>query len=180
MLKVSPWKGTIRFRKRGKLSPRFLGPFVILEKIGLQAYRLDLPPKMDGIHPTFHSLQTVNEAFRTKIEGPDTLDDLVGDSDMCQGRVTLLQGVYESRYTSSESDSDCAIGHSRRSQSQILYREWGGDHDYALEIVPLALSRGTIVRMELESGNNNWYQSRSKSKLDQEIQESLVRLCVLG
>ncbi|KAI3746254.1 hypothetical protein L6452_08679 [Arctium lappa] len=54
MLKVSPWKGIIHFGKRGKLSPRFLGPFVILEKVGLQAYRLDLPPEMDGIHPTFH------------------------------------------------------------------------------------------------------------------------------
>ncbi|KAI3684814.1 hypothetical protein L6452_34040 [Arctium lappa] len=54
MLKVSPWKGIIRFGKRGKLSPRFLGTFTILEKIGLQAYRLDLPPEMNGIHPTFH------------------------------------------------------------------------------------------------------------------------------
>ncbi|KAJ9552714.1 hypothetical protein OSB04_016759 [Centaurea solstitialis] len=54
MLKVSPWKGIIRFGKRGKLSPRFLGPFNILEKIGLQACRLELPPEMDGIHHTFH------------------------------------------------------------------------------------------------------------------------------
>ncbi|KAJ9540615.1 hypothetical protein OSB04_027121 [Centaurea solstitialis] len=54
MLKVSPWKGIIRFGKRGKLSPRFLGPFTILEKVGQQAYRLELPPEMDGIHPTFH------------------------------------------------------------------------------------------------------------------------------
>ncbi|KAI3697692.1 hypothetical protein L6452_30788 [Arctium lappa] len=54
MLKVSPWKGLIRFGKRGKLSLRFLGPFTILERIGLQAYKLDLPPEMDGIHPTFH------------------------------------------------------------------------------------------------------------------------------
>ncbi|KAJ9568359.1 hypothetical protein OSB04_004325 [Centaurea solstitialis] len=54
MLKVSPWKGIIRFGKRGKLSPRFLGPFTILEKVGQQTYRLELPPEMDGIHPTFH------------------------------------------------------------------------------------------------------------------------------
>ncbi|KAI3728470.1 hypothetical protein L6452_17107 [Arctium lappa] len=54
MLKVSPWKGIIHFGKRGKLSPRFLGPFVILERVGLQVYRLDLPQEMDGIHPTFH------------------------------------------------------------------------------------------------------------------------------
>ncbi|KAI3747592.1 hypothetical protein L6452_10102 [Arctium lappa] len=54
MLKVSPWKGLIQFGKRGKLSPRFLGPFTILERIGIQAYKLDLTPEMDGIHPTFH------------------------------------------------------------------------------------------------------------------------------
>ncbi|KAI3681045.1 hypothetical protein L6452_35827 [Arctium lappa] len=54
MLKVSPCKGIIHFGKRRKLSPRFLGPFTILEKIVLQAYRLDLPSKMEGIHPTFH------------------------------------------------------------------------------------------------------------------------------
>ncbi|KAI3719200.1 hypothetical protein L6452_20095 [Arctium lappa] len=54
MLKVSSWKGIIRFRKHGKLSPCFLRPFVILEKVGLQAYRLDLPSEMDGIHPKFH------------------------------------------------------------------------------------------------------------------------------
>ncbi|KAI3740111.1 hypothetical protein L2E82_30530 [Cichorium intybus] len=54
MLKVSPWKGVIRFGKCGKLSPHFLGPFKVLERIGSQAYRLDLPPELQGIHNTFH------------------------------------------------------------------------------------------------------------------------------
>ncbi|KAI3819695.1 hypothetical protein L1987_13543 [Smallanthus sonchifolius] len=54
LLKVSPWKGTIRFRKRGKLSPRFVGPFKILARVGQVAYRLDLPVELSGIHPTFH------------------------------------------------------------------------------------------------------------------------------
>ena len=54
MIKVSPWKGVIRFGKRGKLSPCFLGPFKVLERIGSQAYRLDLPPELQGIHNTFH------------------------------------------------------------------------------------------------------------------------------
>ncbi|XP_024995271.1 uncharacterized protein LOC112528474 [Cynara cardunculus var. scolymus] len=54
MLKVSPWKGIIRFGKRGKLSPRFLGPFKVLARVGLQAYKLELPSEMSGIHNTFH------------------------------------------------------------------------------------------------------------------------------
>nr|GEZ85195.1 hypothetical protein [Tanacetum cinerariifolium] len=54
MLKVSPWKGVIRFEKRRKLSPRFIGPFKILERIGPVAYKLELPRELQGIHNTFH------------------------------------------------------------------------------------------------------------------------------
>ncbi|KAD3066456.1 hypothetical protein E3N88_34336 [Mikania micrantha] len=54
LLKVSPRKGVIRFRKRGKLSPRFIGPFRIMARVGKVAYRLDLPDELSGIHPTFH------------------------------------------------------------------------------------------------------------------------------
>ncbi|GJT37295.1 putative reverse transcriptase domain-containing protein [Tanacetum coccineum] len=54
MLKVSPWKGVIRFGKRGKLSPRFVGPFKVIERIGPVAYKLELPDKLHGIHNTFH------------------------------------------------------------------------------------------------------------------------------
>nr|GEX64381.1 putative reverse transcriptase domain-containing protein [Tanacetum cinerariifolium] len=54
MLKVSPWKGVIRYRKPGKLSPRYIGPFKILSSIGSVAYKLDLPQELHGIHNTFH------------------------------------------------------------------------------------------------------------------------------
>nr|GEW53119.1 putative reverse transcriptase domain-containing protein [Tanacetum cinerariifolium] len=54
MLKVSPWKGVTRFGKRGKLSPRFIGPFKILERVGPVAYKLELPRELKGIHNTFH------------------------------------------------------------------------------------------------------------------------------
>nr|GEX19787.1 putative reverse transcriptase domain, ribonuclease H-like domain protein [Tanacetum cinerariifolium] len=54
LLKVSPWKGVVRFRKKGKLAPRFVGPFEIIEKVGPVAYRLDLPDELNVVHETFH------------------------------------------------------------------------------------------------------------------------------
>nr|GEW64963.1 putative reverse transcriptase domain, ribonuclease H-like domain, aspartic peptidase domain protein [Tanacetum cinerariifolium] len=54
MLKVSPWKGMIRFKKHGKLTPRYIEPFKILERIGPVAYKLELPRELQGIHNTFH------------------------------------------------------------------------------------------------------------------------------
>ena len=53
-LKVIPKRGVVRFGKRGKLSPRFIGPFEMLERIGTVAYRLALPPNMSGVHEAFH------------------------------------------------------------------------------------------------------------------------------
>ncbi|GJU62087.1 putative reverse transcriptase domain-containing protein [Tanacetum coccineum] len=54
MIKVSPWKGVIRFGKRDKLSPRYVGPFKIVDRIGPVAYKLELPDELHGIHNTFH------------------------------------------------------------------------------------------------------------------------------
>ncbi|GKE58928.1 hypothetical protein Tco_1498113 [Tanacetum coccineum] len=54
LLKVSPWKGVVRFRKKDKLALRYVGPFEILERIGLVAYRLRLPEELSSVHDTFH------------------------------------------------------------------------------------------------------------------------------
>nr|XP_043625640.1 uncharacterized protein LOC122597071 [Erigeron canadensis] len=54
LLKVSPWKGTVRFGKRGKLSPRYIGPFEIVARIGPVAYKLKLPQELGDVHDTFH------------------------------------------------------------------------------------------------------------------------------
>ncbi|KAA0061277.1 pol protein [Cucumis melo var. makuwa] len=53
-LKVAPIKGVLRFEKKGKLSPRFVGPFEVLERIGPVAYRLALPPSLSTVHDVFH------------------------------------------------------------------------------------------------------------------------------
>ncbi|GJS67996.1 putative reverse transcriptase domain-containing protein [Tanacetum coccineum] len=51
---VSPWKGVVRFGKLGKLNPRYVGPFKVLEKVGEVAYKLELPEELSRVHNTFH------------------------------------------------------------------------------------------------------------------------------
>ena len=53
-LKVAPWKHVIRFGMKGKLAPRYIGPYKIIERIGTVAYRVLLPPHLDRIHNVFH------------------------------------------------------------------------------------------------------------------------------
>lgn len=53
-MKVSPWKKILRFGRKGKLSPRFIGPYEIIERIRSVAYRLLLPPELEKIHNVFH------------------------------------------------------------------------------------------------------------------------------
>ncbi|GKG22768.1 hypothetical protein Tco_0388071, partial [Tanacetum coccineum] len=54
MLKVSPWKGVVRFGKRGKLNPRFVGPFKVIKRVGDVAYKIELPEELSRVHNTFH------------------------------------------------------------------------------------------------------------------------------
>ncbi|CAN6725111.1 unnamed protein product [Malus baccata var. baccata] len=52
--KLSPWKGVVRFGKKGKLSPRYIGPYMITEQVGEVPYRLELPPELSKVHDVFH------------------------------------------------------------------------------------------------------------------------------
>nr|GFC35296.1 putative reverse transcriptase domain-containing protein [Tanacetum cinerariifolium] len=54
MLKVSPWKAVVRFGKRGKLNPRYVGPFKVIERVGSIAYKVELLEKLSRVHNTFH------------------------------------------------------------------------------------------------------------------------------
>ena len=58
-LKVSPMKSVMRFERKGKLSPRFVGPFEILEKVGALAYKVALPPSLSKIHNVFTTIKLI-------------------------------------------------------------------------------------------------------------------------
>nr|GEZ25217.1 putative reverse transcriptase domain-containing protein [Tanacetum cinerariifolium] len=64
LLKVSPWKGVVRFGKKGKLAPRFVGPFEIVEKVGLVANRLDFLEELNGVHDMFHLMEILEREFK--------------------------------------------------------------------------------------------------------------------
>ena len=70
-LRISPIKSIQRGRTHGKISPRYIGPFEILEKVGNLAYRLALPPNLSGIHNVFHV-----SVLRKYIQNPDTVVEL--------------------------------------------------------------------------------------------------------
>ncbi|WVZ84957.1 hypothetical protein U9M48_031923 [Paspalum notatum var. saurae] len=79
-LKVSPMRGIRRFNMKGKLAPRYIGPFKIVERKGEVAYKLELPPNLYGIHNVFHVSQ-LKKCLRVPeeqapLEGPDVQEDL--------------------------------------------------------------------------------------------------------
>ncbi|GJR10351.1 reverse transcriptase domain-containing protein [Tanacetum coccineum] len=81
MLKVSPWKGVIRFGKKGKLAPRYVGPFEILKRIGLVAYRLRLPEELSGVHDTFQVSNLKKCMADASLHVP--LDEIKVDKTLC-------------------------------------------------------------------------------------------------
>ncbi|GJT37016.1 putative reverse transcriptase domain-containing protein [Tanacetum coccineum] len=74
ILKVSPWKWVIRFGKRGKLNPRYIGPFKILAKMGMTAYRLEIPEKLSQVYSTFHVSNMKKRFFDEPLDVP--LDEI--------------------------------------------------------------------------------------------------------
>nr|GEY71508.1 retrotransposable element Tf2 [Tanacetum cinerariifolium] len=80
MLKVSPWKGVVRFGKRGKLNPMYVGPFNVLERVGDVTYKLDLPEELSRVHKTFHVSNLkkchANEPLAVQLDGLHVDDKL--------------------------------------------------------------------------------------------------------
>ncbi|GJW98312.1 putative reverse transcriptase domain-containing protein [Tanacetum coccineum] len=68
MIKVSPWKGVVRFGKRGKLNPRYVGHFKVLEQVGSVAYKLELPQELSRVPNTFHFVEEPVEIMEREVK----------------------------------------------------------------------------------------------------------------
>ncbi|GJX36267.1 putative reverse transcriptase domain-containing protein [Tanacetum coccineum] len=95
LLKVSPWKGVVRFGKKGKLAPRFVGPFEIFEKVSPVAYRLDLPKELNGVHDTFHVSNLKKCLVDPTLQVP--LDEIQVDAKLnfVEERVKILEREFK-------------------------------------------------------------------------------------
>ena len=89
-VKVSPLRKVVRFGRKGKLAPRFVGPFLVLEQIGTLAYRVGLPEKMARVHDVFHvsQLRKGVHDLSDNLE-PRRIDDLVIEPDLTVVRSPL-------------------------------------------------------------------------------------------
>nr|GEW81497.1 putative reverse transcriptase domain-containing protein [Tanacetum cinerariifolium] len=80
-LKVTPWKGVVRFGEKGKLAPRYVGPFEILERLVLVAYRLRLPEELNSMYDTFHVSNLKRCLMDANLHVP--LDEIKVDKTLC-------------------------------------------------------------------------------------------------
>ncbi|GJV13213.1 putative reverse transcriptase domain-containing protein [Tanacetum coccineum] len=81
LLKVSPWKGVVRFGRKGKLTPRYVGPFEIVKRVGPVAYRLKLPQELSYVHNTFHVSNLKKFLAEPDVQVP--LDEIEIDENLC-------------------------------------------------------------------------------------------------
>jgi hypothetical protein len=128
-LKVSPMRGTRRFKVKGKLAPRFVGPFKIIDRKGEVAYQLELPPQLSDVHDVFHVSQLKKYLRVPEEELPMEELDLGGDLTYSERpikildiaeRVTRSKVIKMCRYSGVTTRRTKLPGNTKKSSEQII------------------------------------------------------------
>jgi hypothetical protein len=118
-LKVSPMRGTHRFRVKGKLAPRYVGPFKIIDHKGEVAYQLELPPQLSEVHDVFHISQ-LKKCLRVPEEQlPMEYLDLGGDLTYSERTIKILDSV--ERVTHSKVIKMCKVQWSHHTEDEATW-----------------------------------------------------------
>jgi hypothetical protein len=139
-LKVSPMRGTRRFKVKGKLAPRYVGPFQILDRKGEVAYQLELPPQLSYVHDVFHVSHLKKCLWVPKEQIPMEQLDLGGDISYNERPIKILDTV--ERVTDSKVIKMCIVQWSHHTEDEATWEHeevlWA---DYP-EPFPRAFERG--------------------------------------
>jgi hypothetical protein len=118
-LKVSPMRGTRRFRVKGKLAPRYVRPFKIIDRKGEVAYQLDLPPHLSEVHDVFHVSQ-LKKCLRVPEEQlPMEYLDLGGDLTYSERPIKILDSA--ERVTHSKVIKMCKVQWSHHTEDEAMW-----------------------------------------------------------
>ncbi|WVZ84420.1 LOW QUALITY PROTEIN: hypothetical protein U9M48_031457 [Paspalum notatum var. saurae] len=118
-LKVSPMRGVRRFNMKGKLAPRYIGPFKVLEKKGEVAYRLELPPSLSGVHDVFHVSQ-LKKCLRVP-EEQAPLEDLNVQEDLTYTEHPIKILETSERITRNKRIKMCRVQWSHRTENEATW-----------------------------------------------------------
>nr|GEV36225.1 putative reverse transcriptase domain-containing protein [Tanacetum cinerariifolium] len=173
LLKVSPWKGVVHFRNKGKLAPRYVVPFKILERIGPIAYRLRLPEELSSVHNTFHVLNLKKYLANANLHVP--LDEIKIDKtlhfveepiEIMDREVRSLKRGDKFVSCSSKKQKSTAISSTKAEYialsgccAQILWmRPQLSDYDFYFNKIPLYCDNKSVIALCC----NNVQHSRAK------------------
>jgi hypothetical protein len=140
-LKVSPMRGLSRFKVRGKLAPRFIGPFKILEKRGAIAYQLELPPQLSDVHDVFHVSQ-LKKCLRVP-EEQIPMEDLDAKEDLSYQEYPLRILETSKRVTRNKKIKMCKVQWSHHTEDEATWeREEELKAEFSCFFSDLSESRG--------------------------------------
>ncbi|GKC00186.1 hypothetical protein Tco_0986322 [Tanacetum coccineum] len=165
MLKVSPWKGVIRYGQRGKLNPRYIRPFKILAKVGTVAYQLELPEQLSHVHCTFHVSNLKKYISDEPLAIP--LDEIRVDD-----KLNFIEEPVEIM--------DCEVKRLKQSRIPIVKVRWnsrrGPEYTWEREDQMQKKSIGTDIEEndKKQSQNDKTGLGMEKSRLDLFISSSSV------
>jgi hypothetical protein len=118
-LKVSPMRGTRRFRVKGKLAPRYVGPFKIIDRKGEVAYQLELPPQLSEVHDVFHVSQLMKCLRVPEEQLPIEYLNLGGDLTYSKRPIKIFDSV--ERVTHSKVIKMCKVQWSHHAEDEATW-----------------------------------------------------------
>jgi hypothetical protein len=117
---VSPMRGLRHFKVRGKLAPRFIGPFKILEKRGEVAYQLELPPQMSDVHDVFHVSLLLKKCLRV-LEEQLPMQDLDSKEDFSYQENPVKISEMSERVTRNKRIEMCKVQWSHHTEEEATW-----------------------------------------------------------